>query len=243
MNAPTLTRRSLLDQLETMAAAQRAYFARKQQEYPSLDDFLDEEGECKLPADIGPLLQQASANGRFSEADWWLSSIRALKEKEAVGEEVKPQAAWYEDSTGCFHMSLDVALIEANARDNGHEIHYLYGKPNAWLTDAADQDTRPRYSMKRMRDETAKAAERERLRFEGDLDRLMKAIGAGITGYQPEAYAVMDAACAELVTLRGQVNQLLIDVFAKETEANGYLKSVEQLQIKLAELSEGNANG
>lgn len=44
--------------------------------------------------------------------------------------------------------------------------------------------------------------EKERLRFEGDLDKWMKIIGAGITGYQPEAYTVMDAACAELVRLR-----------------------------------------
>lgn len=45
-------------------------------------------------------------------------------------------------------------------------------------------------------------AEQERLRFEGDLDKWMKIIGAGITGYQPEAYAVMDLACEELVKLR-----------------------------------------
>ncbi len=46
------------------------------------------------------------------------------------------------------------------------------------------------------------SAEQERLRFEGDLDKWMKIIGAGITGYQPEAYAAMDAACRELVKLR-----------------------------------------
>lgn len=44
--------------------------------------------------------------------------------------------------------------------------------------------------------------EKERLRFEGNLDKWMKIIGAGITGYQPEAYAVMDAACMELVKRR-----------------------------------------
>jgi hypothetical protein len=46
------------------------------------------------------------------------------------------------------------------------------------------------------------AAEKERLRFEGDLDKWMKIIGAGITGYQPEAYAMMDWSCHELVRLR-----------------------------------------
>lgn len=49
---------------------------------------------------------------------------------------------------------------------------------------------------------TERTAEQERLRFEGDLDKWMKTIGAGITGYQPEAYAVMDLACLELVKLR-----------------------------------------
>lgn len=44
--------------------------------------------------------------------------------------------------------------------------------------------------------------EDERLRFEGDLDKWMKMLGTGITGYQPEAYAVMDDACRELVKLR-----------------------------------------
>lgn len=53
-----------------------------------------------------------------------------------------------------------------------------------------------------------KGAEVERLRFEGDLDRWMKTLGAGISGYQPEAYAVMDAACAELAKLRTEVEKL-----------------------------------
>jgi hypothetical protein len=46
------------------------------------------------------------------------------------------------------------------------------------------------------------SAERERLRFEGDLDKWMKKLGAGITGYQPEAYAIMDLAIDDLVRLR-----------------------------------------
>lgn len=35
-----------------------------------------------------------------------------------------------------------------------------------------------------------------------DLDKWMKELGAGITGFQPEAYTVMDAAVKELVKLR-----------------------------------------
>lgn len=56
-----------------------------------------------------------------------------------------------------------------------------------------------------MRDIVEIAVEKERLRFEGDLDRWMKIIGAGITGYQPEAYAVMDWACEELVKARKEI--------------------------------------
>lgn len=53
-----------------------------------------------------------------------------------------------------------------------------------------------------------KGGEKERLRFEGDLDKWMKIIGAGITGYQPEAYALMDLACYELVKLRAMLSFL-----------------------------------
>ncbi|QWK79144.1 hypothetical protein [Ochrobactrum sp. BTU1] len=48
----------------------------------------------------------------------------------------------------------------------------------------------------------AAKVEQERLRFEGELDKWMKTIGASVTGYQPEAYALMDLACQELVKLR-----------------------------------------
>ncbi|MBN7804890.1 hypothetical protein JZX86_05865 [Agrobacterium rosae] len=56
---------------------------------------------------------------------------------------------------------------------------------------------------------TERTAEQERLRFEGDLDKWMKTLGAGITGYQPEAYTVMDMAIDELVKLRLLRTQLL----------------------------------
>jgi hypothetical protein len=68
-----------LDRLEEIAKAQKAYHDRKQHEFPSVDDFLDEEGELHLPADIGPLLSQSSYNGRYSEADWWISTIQKVK--------------------------------------------------------------------------------------------------------------------------------------------------------------------
>lgn len=58
------------------------------------------------------------------------------------------------------------------------------------------------------RSQEERIREDERLRFEGDLDRWMKTLGAGITGYQPEAYAVMDDACAELVRARDRIAAL-----------------------------------
>nr|WP_312968065.1 DUF3850 domain-containing protein [Brucella intermedia] len=52
--------------------------------------------------------------------------------------------------------------------------------------------------------DNAAKGEQERIRFEGDLDKWIKIIGAGITGYQPEAYSMMDLACDELVKLRAK---------------------------------------
>lgn len=68
-----------IDRLEEIAKAQKAYHDQKQQEFPTVEDFLDDDGELHLPADIGPLLSQSSCNGRYSEADWWLSTIQKLK--------------------------------------------------------------------------------------------------------------------------------------------------------------------
>lgn len=72
-------------------------------------------------------------------------------------------------------------------RDHGQEVRELSPRSQAVELLAAER---------------ARAAEKERLRFEGDLDKWMKIIGAGITGYQPEAYTLMDLACEELVKLR-----------------------------------------
>ncbi|WP_376704728.1 hypothetical protein RQ479_08265 [Mesorhizobium sp. ISC25] len=66
-----------LRNLETKAIAQKSYFNDKQHKFPSLEDFTDTDGNLSLPHDISPLLRQAEANGRYSEADWWLSTIRS----------------------------------------------------------------------------------------------------------------------------------------------------------------------
>lgn len=67
------------------------------------------------------------------------------------------------------------------------------------------------------------AAEKERLRFEGDLDKWMKIIGAGVTGFQPEAYAVMGETCREFVRLRHRVKALenALEPFAQAETADG----------------------
>ncbi|NKJ34140.1 hypothetical protein [Rhizobium sp. SG570] len=216
--------------VDRFANAMKAKLAKKRAEgYGGWDD----PDECTIEH-LSKLLIRHALKGDPIDVANFAMMIHQRGAAITAGESAEPRAAWYEDSTGCFHMSLDVALIEGNARDNGHEIGYLYGDPVAPLAEA-DADTRPRYSMKRMRDEIAKSAERERLRFEGDLDKWMKAIGAGITGYQPEAYALMDMACAELVTLRAKVDELQTEVFVKQTEASGYLKAVEQLQHRISE--------
>ena len=69
---------ALIEHLERAAIGQKEYFAKKQQEFPCIDDYFDADGLLHLPDDIGPLLSGIEANGRYSEADWWLSTIRAL---------------------------------------------------------------------------------------------------------------------------------------------------------------------
>lgn len=80
----------ILGQLEAKAADQRAYFDRKQMGLPGLEDYLDEDGYLTLPDDIGPLLDERVAHGRFCEADWWLATIQGLKEdlKDPAADEV-----------------------------------------------------------------------------------------------------------------------------------------------------------
>jgi hypothetical protein len=69
----------IIEELEKKAAGQRAYFDKKQMTLPGIEDYSDEDGNVKLPDDIGPLLAGRETNGRFSEADWWVSTIQSLK--------------------------------------------------------------------------------------------------------------------------------------------------------------------
>lgn len=89
----------------------------------------------------------------------------------------------------------------------------------------------------------AAKVEKERLRFEGDLDKWMQIIGAGITGYQPEAYALMDMACQELVKLRADNAALTARVKELVTERDEALlgnryAQLERMAAKRAEALE-----
>lgn len=74
--------------------------------------------------------------------------------------------------------------------------------------------------------DNAAKVEQERLRFEGDLDKWMKIIGAGITGYQPEAYALMDLACQEMVKLRATNAALTARVKELEFKLSGFCEGI-----------------
>ncbi|MCD2181610.1 hypothetical protein [Rhizobium sp. GN54] len=58
-------------------------------------------------------------------------------------------AWWYKDSTGCFHMSMDMGLGLVHARETGHKLNYLYSHPaptpaGEWRTmDSAPRDSAP----------------------------------------------------------------------------------------------------
>jgi hypothetical protein len=68
-----------IEELERKAVSQRAYFDQKQMTLPGLEDYTNDDGCVTLPNDIGPILAGRETNGRFSEADWWLNTIQALK--------------------------------------------------------------------------------------------------------------------------------------------------------------------
>ncbi|WP_273785675.1 hypothetical protein [Brucella intermedia] len=84
--------------------------------------------------------------------------------------------------------------------------------------------------------DNAAKVEQERLRFEGDLDKWMKIIGAGITGYQPEAYALMDLACEELVKLRADNAALTAEISAIsghldcEADSDSILHTIREIE-------------
>jgi len=77
----------LLEYLVKTAENQKAYFETRQFVLPSIEDYTDEEGHIHFPQDIGPLLDGCMTNGRYSEADWWVTTISGLaRQLEAGGD-------------------------------------------------------------------------------------------------------------------------------------------------------------
>ena len=111
-----------LEILRAKAEAQREYWRLKQSEYPGVEDFTDEDGNLEVPHDIGPLLSGREANGRYSEADWWRSSIREVSE--AV---VRPPAsaeglvAFAKEMIACSRLGGDAdgGFIQDKAVESG----------------------------------------------------------------------------------------------------------------------------
>lgn len=91
-----------LRRLEVKAEKQKAYFQKVQRGLPCLEDCIDEDGNLALHGRISPLLAQTSANGRYSEADWWLSTIRR-----AIAEAADP------GSSGDDAKRIDVLVNES----------------------------------------------------------------------------------------------------------------------------------
>lgn len=87
----------------------------------------------------------------------------------------------------------------------------------------------------------SRAAEKERLRFEGDLDKWMKIIGAGITGFQPEAYAVMDDTCHEFVRMREENERLKEELSEWKGRYHRMVEGLKEADDMAATLSAENA--
>lgn len=117
----------------------------------------------------------------------------------------------------------------------------LYGNAVNANADLHDKVREQIGRIENLKADAAAKVEQERLRFEGDLDKWMKTIGAGITGYQPEAYALMDLACQELVkrradnaALTARVKELEQDVAKREEHRGKLMKGYRGLETQLA---------
>lgn len=108
--------------LKFKAQGQVKYWREKQEDYPSLEDLTDGDGVLTVPEDIGPLLSGREANGRYSEADWWNSTIREVSSavvRPAVSAEALVEFA--KDMIACSREggSADGAYIEERATELG----------------------------------------------------------------------------------------------------------------------------
>lgn len=139
---------ALLKALETLGAkaiGQVEYWQRKQSEYRCLEDYCDEDGILQLPDEISPLLAQKSANGRYSEADWWLKTIQVVASDVAKAETLERT-----DDLKAFAKAMIACAFEGGDADGGFiqdkavEFGLLketvfdsavHKDPNGWATD------------------------------------------------------------------------------------------------------------
>ncbi|TJW46345.1 MAG: hypothetical protein E5X65_36590, partial [Mesorhizobium sp.] len=105
----------VLRELEAEAVGQKAYFEAKQRKFPALEDFTGDDGSLSLPDDISPLLLHEVANGRYSEADWWLSTIRA-----------KIAALSHEGSAPVAAVPTGLRLADEWSEDDGNVLWWRF---------------------------------------------------------------------------------------------------------------------
>lgn len=74
---PASAIREALEKLLTVAEKQKAYHNTKQHEFPSIEQCTDENGRLNPSQTLYALLQGEAYNGRYTEADWWVCTIRA----------------------------------------------------------------------------------------------------------------------------------------------------------------------
>lgn len=103
-----------LEALGAKAVGQVEYWQRKQMEYPGLEDYFDEDGVLQLPDEISPLLAQKSANGRYSEADWWLKTIQI-----AASDVAKAETLERTGDLKAFAKAMIACAFEGGDADGG----------------------------------------------------------------------------------------------------------------------------
>ncbi|GGA99938.1 hypothetical protein GCM10011491_30240 [Brucella endophytica] len=151
----------IVTELLFKAEAQKAYWNVTQRALPSIEDYLDEHGELSLPADISPLLQQASANGRYSEADWWLSTLSAIAQAPAPVERIEDyyarQIEWSRNTFGpgtrtagvIDHIRKELIEIETEPTDLSEWIDVvILAMDGFWRHGGSAKDLMPRLLAK-----------------------------------------------------------------------------------------------
>lgn len=81
-------RAQALEEVRAIAEKQKAYWFEKQKGLKCLEEAYSEDGESYTPLGDHEAWKSGSANGHFSEADWFLQTIERLLTQPAVREQV-----------------------------------------------------------------------------------------------------------------------------------------------------------